>query len=61
MLVLADDLTGAMDTGVQFVKRGLRTSVIVGSECDFSSYPDTDVFVIDTETRHLFGEDAYIV
>lgn len=59
MLVLADDLTGAIDTGVQFAKRGLRTSVIVGIECDFSSYPDTDVFVIDTETRHLCGEDAY--
>ncbi len=58
LLILADDLTGALDTGIQFAKRGLRTSV-VGVECEYGAYPDTDVFVIDTESRHLSGEDAY--
>jgi hypothetical protein len=29
LLVLADDLTGALDTGVQFVKNGVVTRVIL--------------------------------
>ena len=29
LAVVADDLTGAMDTGVQFSKRGLETVVLM--------------------------------
>ena len=29
--VIADDLTGANDTGVQFAKQGLKTIVLMGS------------------------------
>ena len=31
-IVLADDLTGAMDTGIQFRKYGIQTSVIVSAD-----------------------------
>jgi D-threonate/D-erythronate kinase len=53
--VIADDLTGANDTGVQFVKNGYRTTVfIVDDELSSSIAPDDyDVLVIDTETREV--------
>jgi uncharacterized protein YgbK (DUF1537 family) len=35
LLVLADDFTGALDTGVQFSARGIPTLVMVGDEIDF--------------------------
>lgn len=52
--IIADDLTGANDTGVQFSKQGYNTQVVIMSETGKSQTlpsKDTDVFVIDTETR----------
>ncbi len=49
-LVIADDFTGANDTGVQICRRGLPVSVVFSSsgvEQDHGSY------VIDTESRAL--------
>jgi uncharacterized protein YgbK (DUF1537 family) len=50
--VIADDLTGANDTGVQFSKRGYSTDVLIWNG-SFSLTPvkDVDVLVIDVETR----------
>jgi uncharacterized protein YgbK (DUF1537 family) len=50
--VIADDLTGANDTGVQFSKRGYSTDVLIWNG-NFSLTPvkDVDVLVIDVETR----------
>nr|WP_325212614.1 four-carbon acid sugar kinase family protein [uncultured Oscillibacter sp.] len=59
LLVCADDLTGAMDTGVQFAKKGIRTEVLVGSQPDFSRLDeDVQVLVVDTETRHVPPAEA---
>lgn len=49
LLIIADDFTGALDTGVQFAAHGVSTRVIVDPEVDFSAYHDS-VLVIDTET-----------
>lgn len=57
LLILADDFTGALDTGVQFAACGISTRVIVGDDIDFSAYQAT-VLVVDTETRHLPPEAA---
>ncbi|HUV07916.1 MAG TPA: four-carbon acid sugar kinase family protein [Spirochaetia bacterium] len=63
LLILADDLTGALDTGVQFSRQGVRT--IVTSELNpAGADPDLDlnkvtVLVVDTESRHLAGRQAY--
>ena len=46
--ILADDFTGANDTGVQFSKKGLSVRVI--SDCSVTS-TDSDILVINTETR----------
>ena len=52
LLIIADDFTGALDTGVQFAARGIRTRVVVGANATLIQQ-DTDVLVVDTETRHL--------
>jgi len=57
--VIADDLTGANDTGVQFTKKGYNTIVSVLDEQSAIMIPDNlDVFVIDTETRELKNKIA---
>ena len=58
LLIIADDFTGALDTGVQFAARGISTRVIVEPEVDFSTYRDS-VLVVDTETRHLAAGEAF--
>ncbi|MCX6648407.1 MAG: four-carbon acid sugar kinase family protein, partial [Candidatus Bathyarchaeota archaeon] len=56
--VLADDLTGAFDTGVQFRSWGLSVEVLIGDVKDASKLA-CDVVVVDTESRLLNKEDAY--
>ena len=57
--IIADDLTGANDTGVQFVKKGYNTMVSIFDKSVLQSTPeDLDVFVIDTETRELESKTA---
>ena len=60
LLILADDFTGALDTGVQFAACGISTRVMVGSEVDFAAN-DAAVLVVDTETRHLPAAQAYAI
>ncbi|MEM3527965.1 MAG: four-carbon acid sugar kinase family protein, partial [Candidatus Bathyarchaeia archaeon] len=57
--VIADDLTGANDTGVQFSKQGLRTIVLTRVESLKDMPRDIDVIVIDTESRALPSSLAY--
>lgn len=61
LLVISDDFTGALDTGVQFAGKGMKTKVL-------SYLPETQealnqlqaqVLVIDARTRHLNGKEAY--
>ena len=62
LLIISDDFTGALDTGVQFAARGAITSVITYPDFDFSSIDkELQVLVIDAETRHLKPESAYSV
>ena len=58
LFIIADDFTGALDTGVQFAARGVPTQVTVDPEVDFAAH-DTAVLVVDTETRHLPASEAY--
>ena len=60
LLIIADDFTGALDTGVQFAGHGIRTRVVVDPDVDFSAY-EAEVLVVDTETRHLPAAEAYQV
>ncbi|MBQ5349777.1 MAG: four-carbon acid sugar kinase family protein [Oscillospiraceae bacterium] len=58
LLIIADDLTGALDTGVKFAEAGLKTAV--STRCE-NCLADTaaDVAVLCADTRHLPGEEAY--
>lgn len=50
LAVIADDLTGANDTGVQFCKAGLKTIVLLGVQNE-DLPQQADVLVIDTDSR----------
>jgi len=56
--VIADDLTGANDTGVQFAKQGLATVVLMGTT-HFAAGDAVDVLVVDTNSRAVSPADAY--
>ena len=59
LLVIADDLTGASDTGAQFAKHGISTLVTMEVDDAFDR-PDDDypVIVASTESRHLSATEA---
>ena len=57
LLMIADDFTGALDTGVQFAACGVSTRVVVGETAELAGYEST-VLVVDTETRHLSAAAA---
>jgi len=60
LLIIADDFTGALDTGVQFAVRGAGTRVATDPAYDFSrTGKDVQVLVLDAETRHLPPRAAY--
>ena len=60
LLILADDFTGGLDTGVQFASRGVSTCVMTNPEADFTAEAgDSEVLVVVAETRHLPPEKAY--
>lgn len=57
--MIADDFTGALDAGVQFAKKGFSTKVLVHGKEGPGQTEDTDVLVVDAETRHKTAEEAY--
>lgn len=62
LLILADDFTGALDTGVQFATRGAVTSVVTDPAYNFASIESSiEVLVMVTNTRHLPPQEAYSV
>lgn len=62
LLIIADDFTGALDTGVQFAAYGAKTLVETGPMYDFSQpTAGTEVLVLNAETRHLPPDQAYAV
>ncbi|MDR1439675.1 MAG: four-carbon acid sugar kinase family protein [Clostridiales bacterium] len=54
LAVIADDLTGALDTGVQFAKQGVATLVAVEAGADLPAHGSPcPVIVANAESRHL--------
>lgn len=59
LLMIADDFTGALDTGIQFVKKGIKTQVFteqIIEEKDIKA--DVEVLVVDTESRPMNAQEA---
>lgn len=59
LLVIADDLTGALDAGVQLARKGDRVLVSLDRESSFDRAAEADVIVIDAESRHDSPDLAY--
>lgn len=62
LLIIADDFTGALDTGVQFAGSGAVTRVVTDRDYNYRLVePWVRVLVMDAETRHLPADQAYDV
>ena len=59
LAVIADDLTGANDTAVQFAKHGIGTSVQIDAAQERVNPLGTDVVVLNTDSRDMNRADAY--
>ncbi|HHV08436.1 MAG TPA: four-carbon acid sugar kinase family protein [Firmicutes bacterium] len=56
VLIVADDLTGAMDAAAQFAVRGLKTELFLKPDAECGQ--ESEVIVIDTESRNLSASEA---
>ncbi|MDR1376309.1 MAG: four-carbon acid sugar kinase family protein [Synergistaceae bacterium] len=63
LLVIADDYTGALDTGVQFSRKDVPALVLAKERFSFddAECAGYDVLVVDTESRHMPPKKAYDV
>ena len=59
LLIVADDFTGALDSGVQFASGGAKVKVITDSNYDLTKASELDVLIFDSETRHEKPDTAY--
>lgn len=59
LLIIADDFTGALDTGVQFAKAGVSTSVLLECGMDMARPASgCEVLVVNADSRHLAAGQA---
>ncbi len=56
--IIADDLTGANDTALQFFLNGCTTQVAFGEDLSIDESLKTEVFAMSTETRNISKEAA---
>lgn len=59
MLLIADDFTGALDTGVKFSEAGMHTVVSTNADFDPAMYQEDTILVLCVPTRHLDAQEAY--
>jgi D-threonate/D-erythronate kinase len=57
LAIIADDLTGANDSGVQLAQHGLKTSVLF--DIDKESIHNYEAIIFDTDSRSIEHEEAY--
>lgn len=56
--IIADDLTGANDTALQFHQKGASTKILLDSECSPKVKAGTEVWALSSESRNVEEEDA---
>lgn len=60
LLIIADDVTGALDSASQFAKAGIAVVVYANGELPWDGLPDNvRAAVVNTDTRHASPEQAY--
>ncbi|WP_462410433.1 four-carbon acid sugar kinase family protein [Neobacillus sp. Marseille-QA0830] len=58
-LIIADDLTGATDAGIQFAKKGLKTEVIFDCKDLTEESKKSEAIVIETNSRSISKTESY--
>ncbi|MBR2430919.1 four-carbon acid sugar kinase family protein [bacterium] len=56
--IIADDLTGANDTALQFQQKGANTKILLDSDCSPKIKSDTEVWALSSESRNVDTEEA---
>lgn len=60
LLIIADDMTGTLDTGIQFAKHGITVSVIIDPQfLSGTILTDCEVLAVNSSSRHLTARQAY--
>ena len=57
--IIADDLTGANDTALQFHTHGATTQILLNNETELLNEKGTMTWAISTESRNIDPETAY--
>ena len=57
--IIADDLTGANDTALQFHLKGANTQILLSDELEPLNVIGTQTWAISTESRNVDPEIAY--
>lgn len=57
--IIADDLTGANDTALQFHLRGANTQILLSDDVEPLNIIGTQTWAISTESRNVTPHDAY--
>lgn len=56
--IIADDLTGANDTALQFHQKGASTKILLDSSCEPKVKAGTEVWALSSESRNIPTDDA---
>ena len=57
--ILADDLTGANDTALQFHIQGANTQILLSNDVEPLNTKNTQTWAVSTESRNLAPEEAF--
>ena len=57
--IIADDLTGADDTALQFHLQGANTQILLSTEVEPLNTKNTQTWAISTESRNIPAEEAF--
>lgn len=57
--IIADDFTGANDSGVRLAQKGLKARVILAGEKTANMDQEIDVWIVDTDSRAMESTEAY--
>lgn len=56
--IVADDLTGANDTALQFFIKGSNTEIIFNTDENIQNHPNVGTFALTTESRNINAKEA---
>lgn len=56
--IVADDLTGANDTALQFFIKGSNTEIIFDTDENIQNHPNIGTFALTTESRNIDAKEA---